>query len=121
MADGLNSVLTDEYTERVRRVQHQGDSGEQAVDTQTFRGVMKGQTLVVLERAAPLADGTVVEVTAVRAEVGSPAALLAAMKAEPHVSLEDVAELDRAIAAGQRPIAKINPFGDEAACHQSGE
>jgi hypothetical protein len=76
----------------------------------TFRGEMKGQTLVVLDAAAPLPDGTVVEVTPVACEVGSAAAVLAAMKAESRVTAEDVAELEKAIAAGRRPGAKIDLY-----------
>lgn len=71
--------------------------------SQTFRGVMKGRTLVVLDQAAPLPDGTPVAVTPLPDEAGSPAALLAAMAAPPQLSAEDVAELDQAIAQGQRP------------------
>jgi hypothetical protein len=85
-----------------------------AVMDQTFRGVMKGQTLVVLDRAAPLPDGTPVEVTPLRAEAGSPEAVLATMQAGPHVTAEDIAELDKAIAAGRRPRATIHPFAEDA-------
>jgi len=74
---------------------------------------MKGQTPVVLERAAPLPDGTPVEVTPARFEVGSPAALLAAMEAEPRVTAEDVAQLARAIAEGRRAPALLDPFADK--------
>jgi hypothetical protein len=80
---------------------------------QTFRGVMKGQTLVVLEHAAPLPDGTPVEVTPLMFEAGSPAAVIAAMEAEPRVTPEDVAELERVIAEGQRPPTQIDPFSDQ--------
>lgn len=76
----------------------------------SFRGILKGQTTVVLDCAAPLPDGTVVEVTPIGPEVGTAAAVLAAMNAEPHVSREDVAELEAAIAAVRRPRASINLF-----------
>ena len=81
---------------------------------QKFRGVMKGQKLVVLEQAAPLPDGTPVEVSALTVEAGSPAAVLAAMEAEPRVTPEDVAELQRAIAQGRRPAATIDPFSEDS-------
>ena len=81
---------------------------------QTFRGVMKGQTLVVLETAVPLPDGTPVEVTPLPDDVGSAAAVLAAMAAEPHVTPEDVAELERTIAAGRRPTATLDLFAEDA-------
>jgi hypothetical protein len=75
--------------------------------------VLKGQTLVILERAAPLPDGTPVEVTPVRPEAGSADAVLAAMAAEPHLTAEDVAELERAIAEGRRPAPAIDPFVED--------
>ncbi len=56
------------------------------VINQTFRGVLKGQTLVVLECPVPLPDGTPVEVTPLNFETGSGAAVMAAMEAEPHVT-----------------------------------
>jgi len=80
-----------------------------AVMNQTFRGVMKGQTLVLLEHAVPFPDGTLVEVRPLALEAGSPAAVLAAMEAEPHLTPTDVAELDSALAAGQRAAAPIDP------------
>jgi len=83
------------------------------VTNETFRGVLKGQTLVVLERAAPLPDGTLVEVMPLRPEAGSAEAVLAAMTAEPHLTTEDVAELERAIAEGHRPAAAIDPFAED--------
>jgi hypothetical protein len=82
------------------------------VPNQTYRGVMKGQTLVVLEHAAPLPDGTPVEVTPVSLEAGSPTALLAAMEAEPRVTAEDVSQLEKAIAEGRRAPAVLDPFAD---------
>ena len=81
----------------------------------TFRGVLKEQTLVILDEAAPLPDGTLVEVRPLPAfEPGSPSAIIAAMEAEPHLSAEDVAELETAIAEGRRPPATIDPFGADA-------
>jgi hypothetical protein len=85
----------------------------EAVSDQTFRGVMKGQTLVVLERPAPVPDGTPVEVRPLLYEAGSPEAVLRAMEAEPHVTLQDVGELERAIAQGRRPPATLEPFADD--------
>jgi hypothetical protein len=34
------------------------------------------------------------------------------MEAEPHLSPEDIAELQNAIAAGKHPAAPIDPFKD---------
>lgn len=47
-------------------------------------------------------------------EAGSPLAVLAAMEAEPHLSTEDITELERAITSGKRPAATIDPFAPEA-------
>jgi hypothetical protein len=79
---------------------------------ESFRGVMKDETLVVLDRPAPLPVGTPVEVRALSLEAGSPEALLAAMEAAPHISAEDVAELEKAIAEGDRPPSRIDPFAE---------
>jgi uncharacterized protein (DUF433 family) len=46
-------------------------------------------------------------------EVGSPSAVLAAMAAEPRVTQEDIAELERAIAVGLRSPATITPFANQ--------
>jgi hypothetical protein len=85
------------------------------VTNQTFRGVLKGQTLVVLDCAAPLPDGTPMEVTLLRPEIGSAEAVLAAMAAEPHLTTEDIAELERAINQGHRPTAALDPFAEDVA------
>jgi hypothetical protein len=78
----------------------------------TYRGVVRGG-IVLLEKEMPLTDGTEVLVTPVAGAPGSPAAILAPMEAEPHLSPEDVAELERAIAAGKRPAAAIDPFAND--------
>jgi hypothetical protein len=83
------------------------------VTNQTFRGVLKDQTLVILDCAAPLPDGTPMEVTLLRPEAGSAEAVLAAMAAEPHLTTEDIAELERAINQGLRPAAAIDPFAED--------
>jgi hypothetical protein len=83
------------------------------VTNQTFRGVLKGQTLVVLDCAAPLPDGTPMEVTLLRPETGSAEAVLTAMAAEPYLTGEDIAELERAIYQGHRPAAAIDPFAED--------
>jgi hypothetical protein len=84
----------------------------------TYRGVVRGGVVLPAEEM-PLADGTEVFVTPtalltpLKHEPGSPLAVLAAMRAEPHVTQEDVAELERAIAAGKRPAATIDPFAED--------
>lgn len=68
--------------------------------------------VVVFENgaAAPLPDGTLVQVTPLK--VGSGSVVVAAMEAAPNVSPEDADEMEKAIAAGQRPAARIDPFAD---------
>jgi hypothetical protein len=67
----------------------------------TLRGRVENGVVVFQNGPASLPDGTLVEVTPVRYEAGSPAAVLAAMDGAPKVSQPDVAELERAVAAGR--------------------
>jgi hypothetical protein len=69
--------------------------------------------VVVLQNGATLPDGTLVEITPLSGIGGNALALIAAMEAEPHLSAEDIAELQGAIAAGKRPAAPIHPFGQD--------
>ena len=82
------------------------------MSSKTYRGVVRGQAVVFGDGSAPLPDGTEVLVIPLSAEPGTPAAVLAAMKAEPQLTAEDVAELERAIAEGRRPLAHLNPFAE---------
>jgi hypothetical protein len=86
----------------------------QAVKSASYRGVVKGQTIVLSESPAPLADGTEVLVMPLPLEPGTPAAILAAMEAEPHLTREDVEELEQAIEQGRRPPVRIEPFPGES-------
>ena len=70
--------------------------------------------VVVLQNGAILPEGTLVQVSPVSYEARNPLAVIAAMEAEPHLSAEDIAELRRAIAAGKRPAAAIDPFPKDA-------
>jgi hypothetical protein len=70
--------------------------------------------VVVLQNPKDLANGTLVEVRPLTDAAGTASALIAAMEAEPHLSAEDVAELQKAIAAGKRPAAPIDPFGHDS-------
>ncbi len=81
----------------------------------TVHGYVK-DGVVVLHDAAALPNGILVQVTPLSHETGNPLAVIEAMEAEPHLSAEDVAELDRSIAAGKRPAAAIDPFAQ----HRSG-
>jgi hypothetical protein len=66
--------------------------------------------VVVLDDGPALPDGTRVEVLPLQLEPGDPRAVIAAMEAEPHLSPEDIAAFQDAIAAGERPAAPIDPF-----------
>jgi hypothetical protein len=78
-------------------------------EAMTLHGhVEKG--VVVLDNGTSLPDGTLVQVVPLAYEAGNPLAVIAAMEAEPHLSAEDVAELQRAIAAGKQPAPAIDPF-----------
>lgn len=80
--------------------------------SKTYRGTVKGKTIILSEDPEPLPDGTEVLVMPLPAQPGTPAALLAAMEAEPHLTPEDVAELEKAIAQGRRPLAPLDPFAE---------
>jgi hypothetical protein len=80
--------------------------------TKTFRGVVRNQEIVLEEGSPALPDGTEVLVTPIEPDVGSSAALLAAMDSEPHVPSEWVDELEALIAEGQRPPSFEHPFDD---------
>ena len=71
--------------------------------------------VVVFQNGAALPDGTLVQVTPLSYEAGNPLTVIAAMEAEPHLLAEDVAELQRAIAAGKRPAPAIDPFAPDTA------
>lgn len=74
-----------------------------------YRGHVKGGA-VVLDDALDLPDGVEVVVSPVEAPPGSPAAILAAMHAPPHVSPEEAEKLRQSIEAGKRPISYRNPM-----------
>jgi hypothetical protein len=79
----------------------------------TIRGRVKNG-VVVLQNPPPLAEGTLVQVTPLPEVAGNSLALIAAMEAEPRLTSEDIAELQRAISAGKRPAAPLDPFGQNA-------
>jgi len=80
---------------------------------EAYRGVVRGGTVVFLEKAPPLAEGTEVLVTPVTGTPGSPAAVLAALATSPQVPAEWVDELEQLIAQGRRPPTRHDPFADE--------
>jgi hypothetical protein len=70
--------------------------------------------VVVFDNGATLPDGTPVQVTPMPDQASNASAVIAAMESEPHLTSDDIAELDRAIAAGKRPAAAIDPFPKDA-------
>lgn len=79
----------------------------------TLHGQVKDR-VVVLRDGSALPEGTPVELTPMPDEAGNPLAVIAAMEAEPHLSPEEIDELERSIAAGKRPAAAIDPFAQSA-------
>jgi hypothetical protein len=69
----------------------------------TYRGVVRGGTIVLLETETRLPEGIEVLVTPVGDMPGTAAAVLNAVEAPPHVPPEWVDELEHLIAAGRRP------------------
>ena len=72
------------------------------MSTPTFTGIVHGRSVILEDAPTPLPDGTRVLVTPLP-EWGTTEALLAAIQAAPHVSAEDVVELEAIIEAGKRP------------------
>jgi hypothetical protein len=73
------------------------------MSTATYSGVVRGGSVVLEDSPTPLPEGTPVTVTPVP-EPGTPAALLAAIQAEPHLAAEDVAELEAVLESGGEEI-----------------
>jgi hypothetical protein len=86
---------------------------------ESYRGVVRGGMVVLLEEKSPLSEGTEVLVTPVSGTPGSAAAILAAVERSPHVPAGWVDELEQLIAEGRRPPARPDPFPEEPR-HQEG-
>jgi hypothetical protein len=80
---------------------------------EAYRGVVRGGSVVLLQKDNPLTEGTEVLVTPVVDRPGSAAAVLAAVTISPQVPSEWVDELEHIIAQGQRPPMRRDPFPDE--------
>jgi hypothetical protein len=78
-----------------------------------YRGVIHGGMVVLLDKDAPLQEGTEVLVTPVSEPRGSPARVLAAVESVPQVPVEWVDELEQLIAQGRRPPSRPDPVLDE--------
>jgi hypothetical protein len=71
------------------------------MSSETYRGVIRGGTVVILDDPAPLADGTPVLVTVDPEPPGSPAAVMRAVMSGPPLPKGWVDELERLIASGE--------------------
>jgi hypothetical protein len=76
----------------------------------SYRGVVQGGAIVLLDADARLAEGMQVMVTPVAAGQGNGAALVAALDAAPRVPKEWVEELERVIQEGERPPLRGGVF-----------
>jgi hypothetical protein len=81
----------------------------------TMSRLRECQRVLNLAVEASLAGGSEVLGSPPTPAIGSADALLAAMEAEPHPTAEDVAELEKAIAEGQRPPSCVEVFPEEPA------
>jgi hypothetical protein len=79
----------------------------------SYTGIVRGKSVVLEDAPMPLPDGTRVMVTPLP-EPGTPAALMAAIQAEPYLTAEDSAELERVLEAGRKPPSAASLFLDEA-------
>ena len=78
-----------------------------------YRGTVRGKT-VVLDDGVDLPDGTRVVMRPEDPRKGTPAAVLAAMMAPPHIEEGDTAELMRLIDEGKRPVDYSDPLDRDA-------
>jgi hypothetical protein len=89
------------------------------MSNESYRGVVHGGSIVLEDSETPLREGTEVLVTAVAGTTGSPAAVLAAVENSPRVPAAWVDELEQLIAAGRRPPARPEPFGEMIGSQES--
>jgi len=59
--------------------------------------------VVVLQNSTTLPNNTLVEVRPLEGNAGTAKTLIAVMEGEPHVTADDIAALNGAIAGGERP------------------
>ncbi|MBM4039463.1 MAG: hypothetical protein FJ290_13205 [Planctomycetes bacterium] len=77
--------------------------------TTCCKGIVRGRT-VILKGRPKLREGTEVVVTPVEHPIGSPQAVLEALRESPPVRHQDVVELLRLIDEGKRPVRYDNPL-----------
>ncbi len=78
-----------------------------------YKGIVKGKT-IELEETLPYEEGQAVSVSVEPlnngAELGSPNAIMNAMRQPPHLSPEDVDELERVIEESKLPMQEGGVF-----------
>jgi hypothetical protein len=83
--------------------------------TMHFKGVARGR-LIELDEVLPYAEGrlinVIVELEDSSFQAGSPAAIRQAMHESPHLTREDVEELEEAIDAGRLPVCDGGVFDE---------
>lgn len=79
----------------------------------TYSGVARGK-MIELDEPLPYPEGQPVRVAIepliTQLDAGSPAAILKAMAKAPHLTEEDVAQLERAIDEGKLPVGQGGVF-----------
>ncbi len=79
------------------------------------RGIVRGK-IIELEEVLPYAEGSLVNVIIepedASLQPGSPAAIRQVMHEPPHLTLEDIDELEQAIKTGQLPVHDRDVFDD---------
>jgi hypothetical protein len=78
----------------------------------TYRGVVRGRSVIFPEGEAVPVEGTEVIVTPIAPLRGTAAAIIAAMASTPPVPAEWVEELMRVIKEAKMPASFENPLGD---------
>lgn len=80
-----------------------------------YKGIARGK-IIELDEVLPYAEGCLVNVIVEQdnssLQAGSPAAIRQAMHESPHLTQEDVDELEAAIAAGRLPVRDRGVFDD---------
>jgi len=88
----------------------------------TYTGVVKGK-IIELDEPLPYREGEIIKISIEpldpKARPGSPAAVLAAMRALPDIDPTDIECLERAIARGRLPISSAAVFDGEPTDHQT--
>lgn len=82
------------------------------MSTDSFRGIVKSGSIILEDPISEIPDGTHVLIMPIGEPLvrGTPAGILAAMRAEPRVSKQDVEELMKIIAEARQPVMPKDIF-----------